>query len=127
VVQVEPGLPRVRVDSRQMAHVFSNLISNAARHSKPGDEIVLAADERNGSLRFSVIDHGPGIPVEYQSKLFERFARIPGSDGRGAGLGLAIAREIVTAHGGQIGVVSEPGKETRFFFVLPVAKEGKLS
>jgi two-component system, NtrC family, sensor histidine kinase KinB len=127
VIQVPPGLPRVRVDTRQIDHVFSNLISNAARQSKAGDEIVIAADERNSGVRFSVIDHGPGIPAEYQSQVFERFFRLPGSDSRGAGLGLAIAREIVTAHGGQIGVVSEPGKETRFFFVLPVAKEGKLS
>ncbi len=123
VVQVAPGLPHVRVDSRQIGHVFSNLISNAAKHSKPGDEIIIAADERNGSVRFSVIDHGPGIPPEYQSQLFERFFRIPGSDTRGAGLGLAIAREIVSAHGGEIGVVSEPGRETQFFFVLPSAKE----
>ena len=127
LVQVPPGLPRVRVDSRQMGHVFSNLISNATKHSKPGDEIVLAADEWNGSVRFSVIDHGPGIPPEYQSQLFERFFRVPGSDSRGAGLGLAIAREIVTAHGGEIGVVSEPGRETQFFFVLPSAKEGASS
>ncbi len=124
VIQMASGLPRVRVDSRQMGHVFSNLISNAAKHSKAGDEIIIAADERNGSVRFSVIDHGPGVPPEYQSQLFERFFRIPGSDPRGAGLGLAIAREIVAAHGGEIGVISEPGRETRFFFVLPRA-EGK--
>jgi two-component system, NtrC family, sensor histidine kinase KinB len=123
VVQVPPGLPRVRVDSRQIGHVFSNLISNAAKQAKFGDEIVIAAADQNGHVQFSVIDHGPGVPTEYQSQVFERFFRIPGSDSRGAGLGLAIAREIVTAHGGKIGVTSEPGRETQFFFVLPAAKE----
>ena len=94
------------VDSRQLGHVFSNLIANAVTHSKPGDEIILAADKQDGKVRFSVIDHGPGIPAEFQARIFERFFRVPGSDPRGAGLGLAIAREIVTAHGGEIGVVS---------------------
>ncbi len=129
LVQVAPGLPRVRVDSRQIGHVFSNLISNAAKHSKPGDEIIISAarDDHNEGVRFAVTDHGPGIPQEYQSQLFERFFRIPGAESRGAGLGLAIAREIITAHGGQIGVVSDPGRETQFFFVLPSVKEGTYS
>jgi two-component system, NtrC family, sensor histidine kinase KinB len=126
-VRVASDLPPVFVDARQIGHVFSNLISNAALHSKPGDEIVLTANELNGAVRFSVIDHGPGIPAEYQSRLFERFFRVPGADPRGAGLGLAIAREIVTAHGGEIGVISQPAQETEFYFVLPPAKEGKMS
>jgi two-component system, NtrC family, sensor histidine kinase KinB len=122
--QIAPDLPPVFVDARQIGHVFSNLISNAAAHSKPGDEIIIAANLQNGSVRFAVTDHGPGIPAEFQSRLFERFFRVPGSDPRGAGLGLAIAREIVTAHGGQIGVNSQPGQGTEFYFVLPPAKEG---
>ena len=127
VAQVPTGLPHVRVDVRQMSHVFSNLISNAAKQSKAGDEILIAADKRNGGVRFSVIDQGPGIPAEYQTQVFERFFRIPGSDSRGAGLGLAIAREIVTAHGGEIGVISQPGRETQFFFILPAAMEEMAS
>lgn len=124
--QIAPDLPAVFVDARQIGHVFSNLISNAVAHSKPGDEIGLAANPQDGSVRFSVIDHGPGIPAEFQSRLFERFFRVPGSDPRGAGLGLAIAREIVAAHEGQIGVISQPGQGTEFYFVLPSAKEGIL-
>ena len=103
---------------------FQISISNAVKHSKPGDEILVAASEQNGKVRFSVTDHGPGIPTEFQSRLFERFFRVPGSDPRGAGLGLAIAREIVTAHGGEIGVVSRPGEGSEFYFVLPPANEG---
>jgi signal transduction histidine kinase/HAMP domain-containing protein len=125
-IQVAPDLPSVFVDARQIGHVFSNLISNAAVHSKPGDEILIAANLQNGSVRFSVTDHGPGIPIEHQARLFERFFRVPGSDPRGAGLGLAIAREIVAAHGGQIGVNSLPGLGAEFYFVLPAAR-GRIS
>jgi two-component system, NtrC family, sensor histidine kinase KinB len=122
-VQVASDLPSVFVDAGQIGHVFSNFISNAVAHSKPGDEILIAAHPQNGHIRFSVTDHGPGIPAEHQAQLFERFFRVPGSDPRGAGLGLAIAREIVAAHGGQIGVKSLPGLGAEFYFVLPAARE----
>ena len=118
--QAESGLPLVNVDPRQIHHVFSNLISNAAKHSKFGDTIVVAAQERKGFVRFSVTDNGPGIPKEFQSKLFERFFRLPGSDREGVGLGLAITREIVSAHGGSVGVNSSPGEGSEFYFDLPV-------
>jgi signal transduction histidine kinase len=118
--KVEPGLPLVNVDPRQIHHVFSNLISNAAKHSKFGDTIVVAAEPRKGFVRFSVVDNGPGIPKEFQDKLFERFFRLPGSDREGVGLGLAITREIVTAHGGSVGLKSTPGQGSEFYFDLPV-------
>ena len=118
--KVESGLPLVNVDPRQIHHVFSNLISNAAKHSKFGDTIVVAAEPKKGFVRFSVADDGPGIPKEFQSKLFERFFRLPGSDREGVGLGLAITREIVTAHGGSVGLNSTPGQGSEFYFDLPV-------
>ena len=118
--KAQSGLPLVNVDPRQIHHVFSNLISNAAKHSKFGDTIVVAAQPRKGFVRFSVADSGPGIPKEYQSKLFERFFRLPGSDREGVGLGLAITREIVTAHGGSVGLNSSPGQGSEFYFDLPV-------
>jgi two-component system, NtrC family, sensor histidine kinase KinB len=118
--KAESGLPLVNVDPRQIHHVFSNLISNAAKHSKFGDTIVVAAKPRKGFVRFSVADSGPGIPKEFQSKLFERFFRLPGSDREGVGLGLAITREIVTAHGGSVGLNSSPGEGSEFYFDLPV-------
>jgi len=75
------------------------------------------------AIRFSVIDHGPGIPKEFQSRVFERFFRIPGTDQvAGVGLGLAIAKEIVAAHGGAIGLNSAPGEGSEFYFDLPSAK-----
>jgi NtrC-family two-component system sensor histidine kinase KinB len=119
-VEIEPGLPSVNVDPRQIHHVFSNLISNAAKHSKLGDTVLVAAHQKNGSVRFSVTDSGPGIPKEFQNRLFERFFRLPGSDREGVGLGLAITREIVTAHGGSVGLHSSPGEGSEFYFDLPV-------
>ena len=122
-MQVDDHLPPVAISADQLSHVFSNLISNAAKHSPPGEEIVVAARaEREGhAVRFSVTDHGPGIPVAERERVFEKFYRLPGEPREGAGLGLAICREIVRAHDGQIGVIAAPGgRGSEFFFVLPV-------
>ncbi|MBV8585573.1 MAG: ATP-binding protein, partial [Verrucomicrobia bacterium] len=116
------NLPPMAVDARQIHHVFSNLISNAIRHSTQGQEIVLQAKLIQDTVRFSVIDHGPGVPLEYQAKVFDRFYRVPGTEQKGVGLGLAIAREIVAAHGGTIGLNSQPGNGSEFYFDLPIVK-----
>ncbi len=119
---IEPGLTRVRVDMRQISQVFTNLVSNAVKHTRRGEVVLLAAESRNnGMIRFSVTDQGPGIPVEFQQRIFERFFRVPGDNAGGAGLGLAIAREIVAAHGGLIGLNSKPGQGCEFYFDLPSA------
>lgn len=118
---IEPGLAHVRVDMRQIFQVFTNLISNAVKHSKRGEAVTVAAKSRSGMIRFSVTDQGPGIPAEFQPRIFERFFRVPGDIAGGAGLGLAIAREIVTAHGGLIGLNSKPGQGSEFYFDLPAA------
>jgi NtrC-family two-component system sensor histidine kinase KinB len=127
VVEVAPDLPDITIDSRQIHHVFSNLVGNAARFSKTGDEIALSVKPVGHTVRFSVADHGPGIPKEFQSRVFERFFRIPGTEeSNGVGLGLAIAREIVLSHGGSIGLHSTPGEGSEFYFDLPAAtKTGK--
>jgi NtrC-family two-component system sensor histidine kinase KinB len=72
------------------------------------------------SIRFAVKDNGPGISPEHQEHIFERFYRVPGTNKSGAGLGLSIAREIVVAHHGEIGVICAPGDGCEFFFVLPI-------
>lgn len=116
---VSDGLPAVSVDRQRIGHVFSNFITNAAKHSPPGAEIrVRAGRAEDGGVEFCVIDPGPGVPEEYQSRIFDRFFRVPGQEKRGAGLGLSIAREIVLAHGGHIGVRNASGRGSEFFFVL---------
>ena len=124
VADVAPDLPEVAVDSRQIGHVFSNFVSNAARFSKAGEEIVLSVKPVGKAVRFSVLDHGPGIAKEFQPRVFERFFRIPGTEeSNGVGLGLAIAKEIVVSHGGSIGLRSTVGQGSEFYFDLPVARK----
>jgi two-component system, NtrC family, sensor histidine kinase KinB len=124
VADVAPDLPDVTVDSRQISHVFANFVSNAARFSKPGEDVVLSVKSVGKTVRFSVLDHGPGIPKEFQQRVFERFFRIPGTEeSKGIGLGLAIAKEIVVSHGGSIGLHSTPGEGSEFYFDLPVARK----
>jgi NtrC-family two-component system sensor histidine kinase KinB len=119
VTEVEPFLPEVLVDRQQIGQVFHNFIANALKHSPPGGKIQIAAvSGPEGSVQFSVGDEGPGIATEHQGLIFDRFYRVPGQTKRGAGLGLSIAREIVVAHGGRVGVRSEIGHGSEFFFVL---------
>ena len=124
VVQVDGPLPPVMAAPDQLAQVFSNLISNAAKHSPAGEDIVVSvrSQEEGTAVRFSVTDRGPGIPVNQRERVFEKFYRLPGEAREGAGLGLAICREIVRAHDGRIGVTAGlDGRGSEFFFVLPAA------
>jgi two-component system, NtrC family, sensor histidine kinase KinB len=121
--EVAPEIAEVTVDPRQINHVFSNLVSNAAKFSKTGEVVLLSAKAVGDKVRFSIIDHGPGIQPEYQSRIFERFFRIPGAaESYGVGLGLAIAKEIVVSNGGSIGLRSTPGVGSEFYFDLPAVK-----
>jgi signal transduction histidine kinase len=129
--EVMPGLPEVFADPDRLQLVFTNLLGNALRYTPEKSEIVVRAMSDASSdapsaeslLRFEVIDHGPGIPVEHQEALFEKFFRVPGRPSGGAGLGLFIARGIVQAHGGRIGVTSRPGQGATFYFTIPTAPE----
>jgi signal transduction histidine kinase len=117
-----PGLGEVEADGDRIQLVFDNLITNALRHTTAG-EVVVRALPADGAVRFEVSDSGAGIAAEHQSSIFEKFYRVPGAPEGGAGLGLFIAKEIITAHGGQIGFTSDVGKGTTFWFTLPVAPE----
>ena len=113
------GLPPVRVDRERVAHIFDNLLGNAVAHTDRGGTIRVEAKAEPGLVRFTIGDTGEGIAAEHLPHLFERFFRVPGSRAsRGAGLGLAITREIVESHGGTIDVGSQPGKGTTFSFTL---------
>ena len=115
------NLPLVNVlaDHDRIGHVFSNLIGNAMRHTPKDGSIALDAVLAENTVRFTVTDTGSGIAKEYQARVFEKFFQVPDVEPKGTGLGLYIAKEIVRAHGGEIGVESEPGKGSAFWFTLP--------
>jgi signal transduction histidine kinase len=133
--EVFPGLPDVFVDPDRLQLVFTNLISNAIRFAPQGSSIVVRARAveapeasrrqhrmaETEHLRFEVADEGAGISREHQAGLFEKFFRVPGSPAGGSGLGLFIAKGLVQAHGGKIGVDSEPGRGATFWFTIPTA------
>ena len=111
---------QVPADPERLPLVFGNLIANAIRHTPEGGTVTVAARLVEHRLRFEIKDSGPGIPTEYQREVFQKFFRIPGGVSGAAGLGLSIAKEIVEAHGGEIGVESEPGSGATFYFLLPL-------
>jgi NtrC-family two-component system sensor histidine kinase KinB len=116
-----PDLPSVRADAHKITWVLTNLISNALRYVSRGGRIRMTANRIGSHVHLSVQDDGPGIPPEYQSKIFQKFVQVKGQEGGGTGLGLAICREIVRAHEGAIWVESAPGRGSTFTFTLPVA------
>jgi signal transduction histidine kinase len=111
----------VVADADRVQLVFSNLIGNAIQHTASGGKVELRAAASDSVVRFEVADSGEGIPIEHQRHLFEKFFRVPGSTHPGAGLGLAIAKEIVLAHKNEIGVTSQVGQGSTFWFTLPRA------
>ncbi len=113
----------VQADADRVQLVFSNLLTNAVRHTESQGTISVRARPVDGQVRFEVADTGEGIPREYQQAVFEKFFRVPGAAAGGAGLGLFIAREIVDAHDGRMGVESKPGQGCVFWFTLPLAHE----
>jgi PAS domain S-box-containing protein len=119
---VPAEVPAVTVDHNRIEHVFSNLLSNALKYTAPGGLVRIWAEPiaDDHAVRFNVQDNGAGISAEHLPRIFERFFRVPGQSGSsGAGLGLAIAKEIVEAHGGRITVQSGKGAGTTFSFTLP--------
>jgi signal transduction histidine kinase len=120
VVHCAETVGTVSADVDRLRHVFLNFLTNAAKYAHPGATVTLYAEPAPlGFVRCGVRDEGPGIPPEAVQHIFDRFYRVPGSARKGAGLGLAIAREIVAAHGGTIGCASRPGQGSDFYFDLP--------
>jgi len=120
-VKAEAALPAVLVDYERILRVFSNLVVNAVKFSVAGAEVRVSAARHGETVRFSVIDIGEGIRTEHLEQIFDRFWQADAKDRRGAGLGLAIAKAIIGAHGGIIGVTSVLGQGSEFYFELPIA------
>ena len=123
-LETEAGddVPPVLADAERIGHVFDNLVGNALAHTGRGGSVRLSVEADTDRVRFAVADDGEGIAPEHLAHVFEKFYRVPGMrHAQGAGLGLAIAREIVVAHGGQIDVASGPGRGATFTFTLPLA------
>ncbi len=117
--EIVPGLPPIPADRDRLTIAVSNLLANAIRHTRAG-RVTVAVREVRGAVRFEVHDTGEGIPPEYQSRVFDRFFRVPGSSSRSSGLGLWIVREVVEAHGGEVGLESAPGTGSRFWLQIPL-------
>jgi two-component system sensor histidine kinase KdpD len=127
VQQIPAGLPQVRLDAVQIEQVLTNLIENAAKYSPPGTPITIQADVApdlapGPMLRIAVTDRGAGIPAGEQQRIFETFYRVAGGvrGVSGTGMGLAIVKGLVEAHGGRVLVQSAPGAGSTFSVLLPL-------
>ena len=118
-----PDVPlEIQADSERVHLVLTNLIANAVRHTPPGGRVDVRAHAADGLARFEIEDTGEGIATEHLGRIFEKFYRVPGARSGAVGLGLYISREIVVAHGGAMGVESEPGRGSTFWFTLPAVE-----
>jgi K+-sensing histidine kinase KdpD len=120
--RVERKLPVIQGDRERLRQLLVNLLTNAAKYTVAGDEIEVKAGSSNGLVTVTVRDHGPGIPAEQHTLVFEKFGRLNhgGKSKPGAGLGLFIARSIAEAHGGSLELASETGLGATFTLRLPV-------
>jgi NtrC-family two-component system sensor histidine kinase KinB len=118
-IDLEEQLPRLHADQAQLERVLDNLLDNALRHTPENGHIRLQARRHADRLIISVEDNGEGIAYGQQGRIFEPFVQVGRKKG-GAGLGLALCKEIVQLHGGRMGVYSRPGQGTQFYMTLPV-------
>lgn len=121
---VPDGLPEVRADRQRILQALGNLVGNALKFTPAGGSVVLGACAGEGEVRVVVSDTGTGIEAASLPHVFDRFWQAQHTRRAGAGLGLAITKGIVEAHGGAIGVASELGRGTTFHFTLPAADRG---
>ena len=119
-VQLAPNLPLAHMDFVLMQEALKNLLSNAALHTPPGTLVQVGARVRDGALRFTVADGGPGIPANSLPRVFDKFYRAPGARTGGTGLGLSIAKGFVEAQGGRITAENRADGGALFTISLPV-------
>ncbi len=118
-IDASTDLPTVAIDRARMAVALTNLVSNALRYAPAGSTVLVRATAAGGGMRFEVDDAGPGVPKADREHIFEPFVRGESAPGRGAGLGLYIAREVARAHGGRIGVARADMGGARFWIEVP--------
>jgi signal transduction histidine kinase len=126
ITEVADNLPVAVFDQQRIRQVLNNLLSNAIKFSPMYTVVQLQVSATPAGIEFSVLDHGQGIRAEELSRLFGAFQRTSAKPTGGepsTGLGLSICKKIVELHGGHIGVESEVGQGSRFFFVLPLAAQ----
>jgi PAS domain S-box-containing protein len=119
------GIGQVNVDSDRLIQVITNLLSNAMKFSPPGKVVEVKVSRSGIGVRVEVCDHGPGVPEDFRSRIFQKFSQADSSDTRqsgGSGLGLSISRLLVEKMGGTMGFLSEAGAGATFFFELPECK-----
>ena len=121
-VEAAENLPLVNVDAGLIELAIRQLLDNALKYSTPGSPLSVVARRSESALIIAVRDHGPGIPERHLARIFERFYRGPGAERKaiGAGMGLAITREILRAHDGDVSVKSKPGEGSEFSLSLPL-------
>ncbi|TDE53800.1 ATP-binding protein [Flavobacterium sp. GT3P67] len=117
-IEMEHNLPEVKADSEKTAWVLINFLTNAIRYSSENSSITVQLKKENNQIAFQVIDTGKGIDSRYKTKIFDKYFQIPGSHKSGTGLGLAISKEFIEAQGGTIGIESELGLGSTFYFKL---------
>lgn len=119
----------VKVDGDKLCQVLINLLSNAIKFSQDDANVSLGCTVRDGFIEVNVIDQGRGVPLDQMAMLFEPFKQVQSSDStekKGSGLGLTICKQIIEAHGGAIGVESEEGSGSRFWFTLPLTRNSEI-
>ncbi|HKO78361.1 MAG TPA: ATP-binding protein [Flavobacterium sp.] len=117
-IEADENLPDIKADGEKTAWVLINFLTNAIRYSSEKSKITMRLKKDNSQISFAVIDTGKGIDNRYRSKVFDKYFQIPGSHKTGTGLGLAISKEFIEAQGGTIGVESELGLGSTFYFKL---------
>ena len=124
-ITVADTMAKVQADDSKLSQVVINLLGNALKFSPSGTEVLITVLNKNPFVEVRIKDNGPGIPQEFQKRIFNRFEQLPGDDpskSLGSGLGLSICRLIIEAHGGEIGVESQDGVGSTFWFTVPKAE-----
>ncbi len=122
--EIQPSLPTVLIDRRWISRALHNYLENATKYTQEGGQVMLRAFIKNQTLHLEVVDNGPGVPIQAQPHLFERFYRVPSTEGiRGTGLGLAIVKSVAEAHGGTVYIHSKEGQGSTFGMAVPMSDQ----